>query len=73
MGKPTVLRAPNSAHARAIIQSFVKEPETEPLPARKDETEPMLYCPRCSTRLTELKCKLVCRKCGYYLSCADYY
>ena len=37
------------------------------------ENEPMLYCPVCSTRLTELKCKLVCNRCGYYMSCADYY
>ena len=37
------------------------------------ENEPMLYCPVCSTRLTELKCKLICDKCGYYMSCADYY
>ena len=43
------------------------------LPARRDEHEPMLYCPVCSTRLTERKCKLLCQKCGYYLSCADYY
>lgn len=35
--------------------------------------EPSLYCPVCSTQLTEHKCKLVCEKCGYYLSCADYY
>jgi hypothetical protein len=40
---------------------------------RKDETEPMLYCPVCSTRLAERKCKLFCEQCGYYLSCADYY
>jgi len=40
-------------------------------PAR--ENEPMLYCPVCSTRLTELKCKLVCNQCGYFMSCADYY
>jgi hypothetical protein len=33
----------------------------------------MLYCPVCSTRLTELKCKLICTRCGYYMSCADYY
>lgn len=32
-----------------------------------------LYCPNCSARLTEHRCKLVCRACGYYLSCADYY
>ena len=35
--------------------------------------EPMLCCPVCSTRLSERKCKLSCRKCGYYLSRADYY
>ena len=40
-------------------------------PARKEE--PMLYCPTCSARLSELKCKLYCKKCGYYMSCADYY
>lgn len=33
----------------------------------------MLYCPNCSQRLEELKCKLFCRDCGYYMSCADYY
>jgi hypothetical protein len=37
------------------------------------ESEPMLWCPVCSTRLAQLKCKLVCEKCGYYMSCADYY
>lgn len=45
-------------------------PQTGP---RKDEDEPMLYCPVCSSRLTELKCKLLCERCGYYMSCADYY
>lgn len=33
----------------------------------------MLYCPVCDTRLTARKCKLICEKCGYYMSCADYY
>ncbi len=33
----------------------------------------MLYCPVCSTRLAERKCKLYCAQCGYYMSCADYY
>ncbi|HLK65909.1 MAG TPA: hypothetical protein VKU19_20885 [Bryobacteraceae bacterium] len=42
-------------------------------PVTKDENEPMLYCPVCSSRLAEQKCKLVCPKCSYYLSCADYY
>ena len=39
----------------------------------RKEDEPMLHCPVCSTRLTERKCKLLCEKCGYYMSCADYY
>lgn len=47
--------------------------EPEPRPAAPiTEQEPMLYCPVCSTRLAEHKCKLVCEKCGYYLSCSDY-
>ena len=41
--------------------------------AKSTDQEPMLYCPVCSRRLTERKCKLFCEQCGYYLSCADYY
>jgi hypothetical protein len=40
-----------------------------PLP----QDEPMLYCPVCSMRLAARKCKLFCERCGYYMSCADYY
>ena len=32
----------------------------------------MNFCPVCSERLEPKRCKLVCRKCGYYLSCSDY-
>lgn len=59
--------------AGGIISAFVKEPEFERPAESKDEEEPMLYCPVCSTRLTGLRCKLVCSQCGYYMSCADYY
>jgi hypothetical protein len=31
------------------------------------------YCPNCSAKLESSRCKLVCRQCGYYMSCADYY
>ncbi|WNG40812.1 hypothetical protein F0U61_49295 [Archangium violaceum] len=27
----------------------------------------------CGTRLEERECKLLCTRCGYYMSCADYY
>jgi len=46
--------------------------EGEAIPAPED-AEPMLYCPVCSRRLAESKCKLFCEQCGYYMSCADYY
>ena len=38
-----------------------------------DATEPMLYCPACNNKLVQHKCKLMCDRCGYYMSCADYY
>jgi len=49
------------------------EPAAPSSASQSKPEEPMLYCPVCSTRLTERKCKLICEKCGYYLSCADYY
>jgi hypothetical protein len=48
-------------------------PPSEEARPRTDADEPMLYCPVCSTRLNQRKCKLFCEQCGYYMSCADYY
>ena len=30
-------------------------------------------CPNCSARLEESRCKLLCPRCHYYMSCSDYY
>ena len=61
------------AAVRVIIGAFVKQTDASQAPVPKNEEEPMLFCPVCSTRLAQRKCKLFCEKCGYYMSCADYY
>ncbi len=50
-------------------QRAAKQPHEEP----DKKEEPTLYCPVCNNRLVESRCKLVCERCGYYMSCADYY
>jgi hypothetical protein len=52
-------------------ESFPPESATPPSPT--EDQEPMLFCPVCSLRLDQRKCKLFCAQCGYYMSCADYY
>jgi hypothetical protein len=32
----------------------------------------IMTCANCGAQLDERKCKLICR-CGYFLSCSDYY
>lgn len=31
------------------------------------------YCPVCFRALEQHRCKLICKSCGYYMSCSDYY
>jgi hypothetical protein len=62
----------NLRHERSLAALAQTEPRASPS-GPSIENEPMLYCPICSRRLTEIKCKLICEQCGYYMSCADYY
>jgi hypothetical protein len=33
----------------------------------------MRTCPNCGAELEEQRCKLICPRCHYYMSCSDYY
>ncbi|MBI4480691.1 MAG: inorganic diphosphatase [Acidobacteria bacterium] len=37
------------------------------------ETVPVDYCPSCSEALVSRQCKMVCPRCGFFLSCSDFY
>jgi hypothetical protein len=43
-----------------------------PSPEPVDPGDVILTCANCGARMDERKCKLICR-CGYFLSCSDYY
>jgi NAD-dependent DNA ligase len=63
-------RTPSETARSGEVSPNVTPHSTAP---RHEDQEPMLYCPVCSVRLAQRKCKLFCEKCGYYMSCADYY
>jgi len=42
----------------------------KPKPEKKDISQ---YCPQCSVELQGNHCKLLCPRCGYYMSCSDFY
>jgi hypothetical protein len=50
------------------IAREIPSPSSEPI----DPAAILLTCANCGARMDERKCKLICR-CGYFLSCSDYY
>ena len=62
---PTISVTPTPGSAMPSTQKPLKKPAPP--------KDPSLFCPTCSSELESLKCKLFCEKCGYYMSCSDYY
>jgi predicted RNA-binding Zn-ribbon protein involved in translation (DUF1610 family) len=43
----------------------------QPQPGQKADLSS--YCPNCGTQMRDLRCKMVCKTCGFFLSCSDFY
>ena len=62
-------------HLAVVPIVLVDDAEPVAAGAEAVETDPgllMLTCANCGAAMDERKCKLICR-CGYLLSCSDYY
>ena len=51
---------------------WLPDPVVAPPPEEADPGLLVRTCANCGATMDERKCKLVCR-CGYFLSCSDYY
>ena len=62
-------------HLAVVPIVLVDDAEPVAAEATAEEADPgllMLTCANCGATMDERKCKLICR-CGYVLSCSDYY
>jgi NADH pyrophosphatase NudC (nudix superfamily) len=51
------------------------DPRAEIHPAAQPARKPDLssFCPNCGTQMRDSRCKMVCKTCGFFLSCSDFY
>ena len=58
--------------ADAMPPIVLLDDDDAPAAVDADPAAVLLTCANCGARMDERKCKLICR-CGYFLSCSDYY
>ena len=46
--------------------------QPEPQVAQK-KVDVSSYCPNCGSQMRESRCKMLCKTCGFFLSCSDFY
>ena len=59
-------------HLEVVPIALVDDVDTVVATSEADPGLLMLTCANCGATMHERKCKLICR-CGYFLSCSDYY
>jgi hypothetical protein len=59
-------------HLEVVPIALVDDADPAPIAGEPDPSVLMLTCANCGAPMDERKCKLICR-CGYFLSCSDYY
>jgi hypothetical protein len=57
--------------ARDVAEPPLSSPGVESTSTDPDAV--IRTCPNCGARLQESRCKLLCPRCHYYMSCSDYY
>jgi len=61
-------------HCELTMADEKLEPRSSaPQPQSVAKVDLSSYCPNCGTQMRDSRCKIVCKTCGFFLSCSDFY